>query len=863
MDMEEGDNVFAILKARRNEEEQCLEFLDRNRKVVHAKCDTAVDQFFNDTYANYLYKRVRRPADPEIELKAKFKKTYSNKETFIKNRIARNEEYVIQRKRDFAVSQERVKRLLTKLKQEYEADVAEKLSKCQAWSTKTEDDTHDLINNDMDHAAEMICQSAINLSVISNALSYLPPFYSSILKLFNSQSILFDKDSPMITEFEFDSYFKPLRPETQRLFISMSEACEPESMTPLLVERRGHAVCVISKPLVFNEMQCNKIASSLGWKAIFATKLKNAVNDIFEQLSKKEEDVIIFGFPRTPKELNEIFQLFNPIKPDHDQYSFLQRPTPSVLEPFDKIIELDISDEIVLRDVLAQLEDQETGSKYDIRTLKLETEGQLVNLHRISDPYFDIIQYPSRSVTMKANFDLIREKNEDKYSIVPLSSRELTDDLISQLKTLVNEIPQPAPSKYSPDATYPSLIQSVRSLNDDLRAFFMEEFKSIESSYNESIKRSFDLLNSIHLLLINHLEKARSEMQDFLRRPGSSQYLVIEFQEWHNSQVERSMRRLQKVKDECGIRLNALRDSLIQIENDRKSEEEQKQKDLLNAPFRTTLFEHVSNCCTMLIQAEIDRWVSTRTLMMDLNNVICDTDLVPPLPRKKLNMLADPSRDKNKKNTKKNTRSTPTSNSRNRADSKLQLFESPLFEQLESLKKYITDASVIYIRSTTPVSTRGKQRAKDKNPFAAHKISAIEELMTAFSDDDIYIISKIDQIAEMTRDEVQIVQQSFDAFLDDSTSWIQSNYEKRKSIADTAIAYMLKCVNEEKQMNSLIIMNEEQCTVDNTQLIVGNEEVPKVPAVFPEDLMHKSLTGQPEEVMNEIVDFISQDNNVQ
>lgn len=861
--MEEGDNVFAILKARRNEEEQCLEFLDRNRKVIHAKCSATVDDYFNDDYARYLYKRVRRPADPEIELKAKFKKSYSNKETFIQNRIARNEEYVIQRKRDFAISQDRVKRLLAKLNQEYESDVEEKLSKCQSWEAKTESDTNEIINNDMGHASEMICQSAINLSVISNALSYLPPFYTSILKLFNNQSIPFDKDSPMITEFEYDCYFKPLRTETQRLFISMCEACEPESMTPPLVERKGRAVCVLSKPLVFNEAQCLKIASSLGWKAVFATKFKDAVTEIFKLLCEIEDDVLIFGFPRTPKELNEIFKLFNPINPDHDQYSFLQRPTPSTLEPFDMIIELDISDEIVLRDVLAQLEDQETGNKYDIRTLKLETESQLVNLKRASDPYFNIIQYPSRSVTLKTNFNLIKEKNQEIYNIVPLNSRELTDDLISQLTTLVNEISQPITSKYSPDAVYPSLIQSVRSISEELRTFFMDEFRSIENSYNESIKRSFELLNSVHLLLINHLEKARSEMQEFLRRPGSSQYLVVEFQEWHNNQVERSMRRLQKVKDECGIRLNSLRDQLIQIENDRKNEEEQKQKDLLNAPFRTTLFEHVSNCCTMLIQAEIDRWVSTRTLMMDLNNVICDTDLVPPLPRKKLNMLADPARDKNKKNTKKNTRSTPTSNSRNRADSKLQLFESPLFEQLEALKKFVNDASVIYVRSTTPVSTRGKARAKDKNPFAAHKISAIEELMTAFSDDDIYIVAKIDQIAKMTTEEVQIVQQSFDAFLEDSTNWIQSNYEKRKSIADTAIGYMLKCVNEEKQMNSLIIMNEENCTVDNTQLLVGNEEVPKVPPVFPEELTHNAVTGQPEDIMNGIVDFINQSNNVQ
>ena len=118
----------------------------------------------------------------------------------------------------------------------------------------------------------------------------------------------------------------------------------------------------------------------------------------------------------------------------------------------------------------------------------------------------------------------------------------------------------------------------------------MSQWRRITTNYEETVERSFELLHESHLLLISHLGKARQEMQEFLRRPGSSQHLVVEFQEWHSQQVERSMRRLQKVKDECSLRLNSLRENLLQIENDRKSEEENKQKDLLNAPFRTKLF---------------------------------------------------------------------------------------------------------------------------------------------------------------------------------------------------------------------------------------------------------------------------------
>ncbi|OHS95535.1 hypothetical protein TRFO_10411 [Tritrichomonas foetus] len=860
--MEENDNVFAALKARRFEEEKCLEFLCQNRHVLHNQCGVEVDSFFNERHGHYLYKRAQRPSQDEIALKAKFKKAYNNKELFTDNRIERNEEYVHQRKRDFAVSQERVKKFVAKLQEEYEKSVSEKIERCKNWGIKTEDDSRQLIDVATKDATSLIIDSAVALSVISNSLSFIPTFYSSIMKYFHNNSITFDKESEKIPDFEYENYFKPLRPETQRLFITMAEACVPESMTPPLVERRGRAVCVVSKPLVFTEEQCSKIASKLGWKAVFASQFQNVVTEIFTLLSETEDDVLIFGFPNTPKELKDIYDLFNPVKPSDDSCAFLPRPTPSSIDPFDMIIELDISDEIVLRDVLAVLEDPETGEKFDIRELSLDTENQLVRLEKANDPYYDIIQFPSRSVTLKANFDLIKNDNSEIYNIVPLESREVTDELIDNIAALVNDIPAPDPPKYSPDVTYPTIIQTLHGVSDELREFFMSQWRSIETTYYEAIHRSFELLNSVHLLLISHLEKARSEMQEFLRRPGSSQHLLVEFQEWHCNQVERCMRRMQKVKDECAIRINALRENLVAIENDRKTEEESKQKELLNAPFRTTLFELVNNACTTLAQAELDRWVATRSLMLDLNQVVSDADLVPPLPRKKLNLVVDPSRDKTRKGAKKPQRNTPTS--RNRADSKLQPFESPLFEQLEGVKKYVSDAAVIYMRSTTPISTRGKARpGKDKNPFAPHKIAALDEFIAAFTDDDVYLVTRMDQIADFTHDEVNVVQQSFDAYLDDSTNWIQSNYERRKSISDTAIAYMLKKVNDEEQINHLILLNESQCTIDMTQLIVGTEESPKIPPAFPEQLVADSPSATAEDLMNGIVDFIVQTNNVQ
>jgi hypothetical protein len=319
------------------------------------------------------------------------------------------------------------------------------------------------------------------------------------------------------------------------------------------------------------------------------------------------------------------------------------------------------------------------------------------------------------------------------------------------------------------------------------------------------------------------------------------------------------MRRMQRVKDECYLRLGTLREQLLQIENERKTEEEARQKELMNATLRSTLFELVNNACTVLAQAELDRWTSTRVLMIDFNQVISDVDLVPALPHKKLSHLIDPSRAPQRKGVKKPVR--PASLTRTRAESKLQPFDSPLFEQLESVKKFVSDASVIYIRATTPISNRARGRpVKDKNPFAAHKISALEEFLGAFSDDDVYILARLDEIAEIAREEIQDVQQAFDAFVEDSSRWIQEHFERRKSIIDTAIAYLLNRVNDEAQLNHLVILEEDRCVVDLRQLLVPNEEVPKVPAPFPVELTQDIAGRSPEAFMRAVVDFVNEAN---
>jgi hypothetical protein len=298
----------------------------------------------------------------------------------------------------------------------------------------------------------------------------------------------------------------------------------------------------------------------------------------------------------------------------------------------------------------------------------------------------------------------------------------------------------------------------------------------------------------------------------------------------------------------------------MQIENDRRAEDEGRQKDLTNAPLRMALFELVNNACTLLAQAELDRWTGTRTLLVDFNQIVSDVELVPPLPHRKLTLLVDTARSGQKRGQKKPARGTPTGRTRGEAQ-KLQPFEAPIFEQFDAVKKFMSDASVVYLRSTSPVSTRASRRpAKDKNPFAAHKISPLEEFGAAFADDDVYFGHRIVEIGDLARETIRVVQQSFDAFVEDSNHWIQSNYTKRKTIVDTALAYFFGKVNEEAQLNHLVLLTDNSCVIDCTQLLAPNEEVPKIPPAFPAALTGDTSGLPPEEFVRNVVAFVNETN---
>ena len=839
---------FTRLQERRQQEYESLDFLAENRKVLRKKNAEIVAENLNNDYKNYLHKRIRYPAESERELKNNLKTNYSNKSVFEQNRSERELKYQDQRKLDYATSVKRQNLLIEKLRDEFKNNLTFYLTQCQKYSDLTTNTALDLTTNLSNSITNSIIQSAIKLQEVSDAISFVPFYYKEVQQLFQQHRLVFDTTSVEIPDFQAELFKSKLLPETVTVFTTLLETFQPELMTPKIITRSGRAICVITKPLVFSREQSLQLAEEIGWKPVFVEDFEKPAEEIFTMLSTTRQDIVIFGFPRTPAELSEVYELFNPTldRNDDEEESILPKPIPTQVVPFDKIIELDIEDQVVLSDALAELEDPQTKEKIDVRTLENDDVHKICRLQQAEDPYLDIPQYPKRSVTLQANFDLIKEHYPHLYNIIEINERSVTQDLVQQLKEIVDPIETPIAPQYPPNTILQSLQAQLEPVTPELKEYFVNQWKNIEQTYNAALKRVFKLINETHLSMVEHLTKARKEMEAFLCRPGNSQHLVIEFQQWHCTQVERCMRRMQKVKDECTLRLNALREQLLLIETDRKAEEEAKQKDLLNAPFRATLFEIMSNAYTLLAQAEIDRWTSTRTLLMDFNQIITQNELVAPIPHKKL-PLTDTKNDKKKKPASK-ARGTPTSKSR--LDSKLPVFDLALVENIENIKKFVNEATCVYTPVTAPTSTRTKARqTKDKNPLAPHKIPAIEEFQAAFRDDDTFFISQLDKVSRMAQEEITTIQQAFDAFVDDSSHWILTHFERRKAIADTAIAYMQQKVNDEQQINQLIFFSEDKCSVDYTQLLCANEESPKIPQPFPEEMIAEANAGHSEKLI--------------
>lgn len=797
-----------------------------------------------------MLRQIRAPSSKEAEVKGKFKKNYLNKKRFTENRVERNEQYVKQRKLDFSLTQSRVQRLVDKLKDEYEENISEALKTCQKFSEDFQQQRKIEYQNICNQLSQNISKSSAEFLDLYNILSFIPSFFSDLIPSFYDLQIPFDITYEGISDFLVNVYKVSLPWDFQKVVISLFSAFGNNKFLSPIISRKVNSICILSKPLTFTDQQKLDLAKEIGWKPLLGQSFDDPVSNIFEELKNSDQNLLIFDFPRTFEDFYQIQKLFS-YKVSNKE--LVQTLSPPDSNPFDLILFVDVTNEVILRDIYSVFVDKETNAKLDIRNLDLSDEKQITRIVPAEDGEFDISQFPSRTGFLNQGYELIKEHAGSIYHQIPLSEREINQDLLDSLSTFLEKVEKPIEPESPLLKLDASLIDSASYLSDDMKTVFVDGWLSVQSNYDGGVTKIFQVINSTRQLLVQHLRIAREELNKYLRRPSNSQQHITEFQIWHSTQVKRSMRKLPKVKEECNYRINALREILLQIENDRKSDEEVKQKDLLNAPFQQSLFEIVTNSFTLLVQAEFDRWHGSRIILSDFNQMISKLEPAQPLQRKKLQISLDVSKANAKGKSAKKT-PKPATNAKGKVDGKIPVYDSPLYENIEQLKKHVSDSSATYIPIQTPtLTTRTKAKpVKDKSPFALNRITALDEFISAFKEDDTYFVAKLNEIVSMLKLEIETIHRSFEAFIEESTGWIQAHYENRKSIADTAIAYLLSKVEGGDQLNYFIALDEDNCTIDKTRLFTENEKPPVIPPTFSQEILTESTISGPEAIFTKI-----------
>jgi hypothetical protein len=125
--------------------------------------------------------RTSACADPPIL--GFLQKEFQEKQIFPDNRTVRNREYVAQRKHDFAVSQERVR-------------CARQIA--LPWPNQTH--RHSSLRQRKTFP-QGLCDAVIALTAISDAFSFPPDSFSSLIKRFHAEGVIVAGDSPYLPEF--------------------------------------------------------------------------------------------------------------------------------------------------------------------------------------------------------------------------------------------------------------------------------------------------------------------------------------------------------------------------------------------------------------------------------------------------------------------------------------------------------------------------------------------------------------------------------------------------------------------------------------------------------------------------------------
>ncbi|XP_038559482.1 LOW QUALITY PROTEIN: sperm flagellar protein 2 [Micropterus salmoides] len=168
------------------------------------------------------------------------------------------------------------------------------------------------------------------------------------------------------------------------------------------------------------------------------------------------------------------------------------------------------------------------------------------------------------------------------------------------------------PHSASPYPGSPSWVYVDEPLPPEIPEYLYPHWDTVTESYVNNIKTVMQQLRSQRNFINHHLFNIREEYKHYLVRPDLKQELVSQWQKDFNS-IPDDMREDEDTKAELHLRLDELRESLWDISDKRKEEDEQERAALMG-----WLEDHIAiliNNHSILIQVELERFHDTLCIL--------------------------------------------------------------------------------------------------------------------------------------------------------------------------------------------------------------------------------------------------------
>lgn len=147
-----------------------------------------------------------------------------------------------------------------------------------------------------------------------------------------------------------------------------------------------------------------------------------------------------------------------------------------------------------------------------------------------------------------------------------------------------------------------------------LAQIFIEQWSTIESSYTDILKFCFRSLRREHQNSMTYFYNTKSNFSKFLSRPDKEQNLVDLFQAEYNA-IDEDLRSDPDVKAELHQRSEDLRDKLWEVSDKRREEVEAERMAIIEDRWVEDYSVILANIYITMMQAELDRFQSTRQLL--------------------------------------------------------------------------------------------------------------------------------------------------------------------------------------------------------------------------------------------------------